>query len=278
MPTRPVSTRPAAPRALPLVRALQRATVGQPLRLLRARRAAPRLARARRRCRRRAAGAGAGRCADSRPGHRALRAQRRAGSGRRPAGGAGSGSRTTTPGSRRRGALARARARGRAGAACSRRCSGGCAPGGCCWRACRTSPPCRRASAARAGFTSTRRGTACTSLRAASRRCWRAPASSTCATDHVVWEHNPAGMWMALLARAGMRPGLPFHLLKRNATARPRDWALLAAGVPLAPARLRWRSRRGPRGTGGRGRGGGAAVGAHDAPYERSVASCRTRR
>ena len=52
---------------------------------------------------------------------------------------------------------------------------------------------------------------------------------------HNVWEHNPAGMWMAMLSRAGMRSGLPFHLLKRNATARPRDLALMAAGVPLAP-------------------------------------------
>jgi SAM-dependent methyltransferase len=56
--------------------------------------------------------------------------------------------------------------------------------------------------------------------------------------SHSVWEHNPAGMWMALLARAGMAPGLPFHLLKRNARATPRDLALLAAGVPLAPVAL----------------------------------------
>ena len=54
-------------------------------------------------------------------------------------------------------------------------------------------------------------------------------------THHLVWEHNPAGMWMALLTRAGMTPGLPFHLLKRNATPSPRDLALLAAGLPLAP-------------------------------------------
>lgn len=54
-------------------------------------------------------------------------------------------------------------------------------------------------------------------------------------TRHMVWEHNPAAMWMALLSRAGMAPGLPFHLLKRNARARPRDLALLAAGVPLVP-------------------------------------------
>lgn len=55
-------------------------------------------------------------------------------------------------------------------------------------------------------------------------------------TRHMIWEHNPAGMWMALLTRMGMAPGLPFHLLKRNARARPRDVALLALGVPLAPA------------------------------------------
>ena len=57
-------------------------------------------------------------------------------------------------------------------------------------------------------------------------------------TEHMVWEHNPAGMWMALLTRAGMAPGLPFHLLKRNAKPRVRDAALLTAGVPLAPAAL----------------------------------------
>ena len=57
-------------------------------------------------------------------------------------------------------------------------------------------------------------------------------------TAHMVWEHNPAGMWMALLSRAGMTPGFPFHLLKRNVPARPRDLALLAAGVPLAPVAL----------------------------------------
>jgi len=55
------------------------------------------------------------------------------------------------------------------------------------------------------------------------------------ATHHMIWEHNPAGMWMAILTRMGMAPGLPFHLLKRNARARPVDVALLAAGVPLAP-------------------------------------------
>jgi SAM-dependent methyltransferase len=55
------------------------------------------------------------------------------------------------------------------------------------------------------------------------------------ASEHLVWEHNPGAMWMALLSRAGMTPGFPFHLLKRNVPARPRDLALLALGLPLIP-------------------------------------------
>ena len=55
-------------------------------------------------------------------------------------------------------------------------------------------------------------------------------------TEHMVWEHNPAAMWMALLTQAGMTPGFPFHLLKRTVSARPRDLALLALGLPLIPA------------------------------------------
>ena len=49
-------------------------------------------------------------------------------------------------------------------------------------------------------------------------------------TRHMVWEQNPHAMWMAILARAGMTPNLPFHLLKRNARPSARDIALLAAG------------------------------------------------
>jgi SAM-dependent methyltransferase len=52
---------------------------------------------------------------------------------------------------------------------------------------------------------------------------------------HVVWEQNPHSMWMSLLTRMGMRPGFPFHLLKRNIDPRPRDLALLALGIPLGP-------------------------------------------
>jgi SAM-dependent methyltransferase len=54
-------------------------------------------------------------------------------------------------------------------------------------------------------------------------------------SSHLVWEHNAAGMWMALLTRAGMTPGFPFHLLKRNVRARPRDLALMTLGLPLLP-------------------------------------------
>jgi len=54
--------------------------------------------------------------------------------------------------------------------------------------------------------------------------------------DHMVWEHNPAAMWMALLSRAGMSPAYPFHLLKRNAPARGRDLALTIGGLPLLGA------------------------------------------
>ena len=56
--------------------------------------------------------------------------------------------------------------------------------------------------------------------------------------SHLVWEHNPASMWMAMLSRLGLPPGYPFHVLKRNVEVRPGDLALLALGVPLAPVAL----------------------------------------
>jgi SAM-dependent methyltransferase len=54
-------------------------------------------------------------------------------------------------------------------------------------------------------------------------------------THHLVYEQNVHAMWFALLTRLGMRPGFPFHFLKRNIDARPRDLALTAVGVPLLP-------------------------------------------
>jgi SAM-dependent methyltransferase len=54
-------------------------------------------------------------------------------------------------------------------------------------------------------------------------------------THHLVLEQNVHAMWFALLTRLGMRPGFPFHFLKRNIDARPRDLALTALGLPLIP-------------------------------------------
>ena len=52
---------------------------------------------------------------------------------------------------------------------------------------------------------------------------------------HFVVEHNPVGMWLALLGRVGMTPGFPVHLLKRNVRASARDVVLLLiAALPLA--------------------------------------------
>ena len=54
-------------------------------------------------------------------------------------------------------------------------------------------------------------------------------------THHFVLEQNIHAMWFALLTRLGMRPGFPFHFLKRNIDARPRDLALTMLGLPLLP-------------------------------------------
>ena len=54
-------------------------------------------------------------------------------------------------------------------------------------------------------------------------------------THHLVLEQNFHGMWMALLSRIGMQPGFPFHFLKRNIDARPRDVILTLIGIPLLP-------------------------------------------
>jgi SAM-dependent methyltransferase len=52
---------------------------------------------------------------------------------------------------------------------------------------------------------------------------------------HQVWEHNPPAMWMSLMSRLSLPPAFAFHLLKRNVKARPRDIAVLVAGLPLIP-------------------------------------------
>ena len=57
-------------------------------------------------------------------------------------------------------------------------------------------------------------------------------------TEHMVWEYNPASMWMAMLSRAGVSPAYAFHALKGNAPRRGRDLALTLAGLPLLPVAL----------------------------------------
>jgi 2-polyprenyl-3-methyl-5-hydroxy-6-metoxy-1,4-benzoquinol methylase len=54
-------------------------------------------------------------------------------------------------------------------------------------------------------------------------------------THHLVVEQNLHGMWMAMLTRLGMRPGFPFHFLKRNIEPTARDLAISALGVALVP-------------------------------------------
>jgi SAM-dependent methyltransferase len=55
------------------------------------------------------------------------------------------------------------------------------------------------------------------------------------ATDHVLLEHNPFGLWQSLLNRATPTPSWLFHALKRNAPARPADTLPTALALPLAP-------------------------------------------
>ena len=54
----------------------------------------------------------------------------------------------------------------------------------------------------------------------------------------MVWEHNPASMWMAMLSRAGVSPAYAFHALKGNAPRRGRDLRRTLAGLPLLPVAL----------------------------------------
>jgi SAM-dependent methyltransferase len=58
------------------------------------------------------------------------------------------------------------------------------------------------------------------------------------ATHHWVLEQNLHAMWMAILTQMGMRPGFPFHFLKRNIDVTARDLAVTALGLPLAPAAI----------------------------------------
>jgi SAM-dependent methyltransferase len=55
------------------------------------------------------------------------------------------------------------------------------------------------------------------------------------ATDHLLVEHNPFGLWQSLVSRATTTPSWLYHALKRNAPLRTRDALVTAAALPLAP-------------------------------------------
>jgi 2-polyprenyl-3-methyl-5-hydroxy-6-metoxy-1,4-benzoquinol methylase len=54
-------------------------------------------------------------------------------------------------------------------------------------------------------------------------------------TYHWILDQNLHAMWMAMLTRVGMRPGYPFHFLKRNIEPSAKDLAITTLGIPLAP-------------------------------------------
>lgn len=54
-------------------------------------------------------------------------------------------------------------------------------------------------------------------------------------TSHLILKHNPDGMWFAFLSRLGVRPGLPFHALQRNARLTPGEAAITALGLAAIP-------------------------------------------
>jgi SAM-dependent methyltransferase len=71
------------------------------------------------------------------------------------------------------------------------------------------------------------------------------------ATAHMVWEHNPFSLWMAWLGKVQTTPNFPFHALKRNAPLRARDVAVTLAGLPLAPIAVAYEGAAAARGRGG---------------------------
>jgi SAM-dependent methyltransferase len=54
-------------------------------------------------------------------------------------------------------------------------------------------------------------------------------------THHVLFEHNPWGMWQSLANRLTRRRSYLFHLLKREAPLDPRDLAASLLALPLLP-------------------------------------------
>ena len=53
--------------------------------------------------------------------------------------------------------------------------------------------------------------------------------------EHLVWQQNPLGMWLAMLSRCGLKKNFALHVVKKTVDATPLDQVLLAAGVALVP-------------------------------------------
>jgi SAM-dependent methyltransferase len=71
------------------------------------------------------------------------------------------------------------------------------------------------------------------------------------ATEHLLLEHNPFGLWQSLLNRVTPTPSWLFHVLKRNAPARAADAVPTALALPLVPVALAGEALAGLAGRGG---------------------------
>ncbi len=55
------------------------------------------------------------------------------------------------------------------------------------------------------------------------------------ATQHVLAEHNPFGLWVSFVSRFTRVPSWLYHALKHNAPLRSRDALVTALALPLVP-------------------------------------------
>jgi SAM-dependent methyltransferase len=63
----------------------------------------------------------------------------------------------------------------------------------------------------------------------------RASGLEPVSTTHVLWEHNPFGLWQSVVSRATRTPSWLYHALKRNAPLRSRDAVVTAGALALVP-------------------------------------------
>jgi SAM-dependent methyltransferase len=66
----------------------------------------------------------------------------------------------------------------------------------------------------------------------------RASGLEPISTTHVLWEHNPFGLWQSVVSRATRTPSWLYHALKRNAPLRSRDAVVTVAALALVPLAL----------------------------------------